>query len=66
MTRLGHSTPRSALIYQHASEERDQAITSGLDTLIKAERTNAHMARRQKSNPGLAAMKTGCRNGVDA
>jgi integrase len=34
MKRLGHSTPRAALIYQHASEERDRKIADGLDALI--------------------------------
>lgn len=36
MVRLGHSTPRAALIYQHATEERDHAIADGLDALILA------------------------------
>ncbi len=34
MARLGHSTARAALIYQHASAERDNAIAAGLDALI--------------------------------
>ncbi len=34
MARLGHSTARAALIYQHASAERDSAIAAGLDALI--------------------------------
>ncbi|MGO9582737.1 MAG: site-specific integrase, partial [Acidimicrobiales bacterium] len=34
MARLGHSSPRAALIYQHATEERDHAIAAGLDALI--------------------------------
>ncbi len=34
MARLGHSTPRAALIYQHATAERDHAIASGLDALV--------------------------------
>jgi integrase len=35
MARLGHSSPRAALIYQHASAERDNAIAEGLDALIE-------------------------------
>ena len=35
MARLGHSTPRAALIYQHATAERDHAIASGLDALLQ-------------------------------
>jgi integrase len=34
MARLGHSNPRAALIYQHATEERDHTIAAGLDVLI--------------------------------
>ena len=29
MARLGHSTPRAALIYQHAASDRDEAIAQG-------------------------------------
>ncbi|HEX6597397.1 MAG TPA: hypothetical protein VF045_10700 [Acidimicrobiales bacterium] len=37
MTRLGHSSLRAALIYQHASRERDFAIAQALnDTIVKA------------------------------
>jgi integrase len=38
MARLGHSSPRAALIYQHATEERDRAIADQLDTLIASTR----------------------------
>ncbi len=34
MARLGHASPRAALIYQHASEDRDQAIARALDDMI--------------------------------
>lgn len=34
MARLGHSSPRAALIYHHVTEERDRAIADQLDTLI--------------------------------
>ena len=33
MARLGHSTSKAALIYQHAMEERDQAIALALDEI---------------------------------
>jgi len=40
MVRIGHSSPRAALIYQHATEERDSAVADQLDTLIAStERT---------------------------
>ncbi|MGH9061670.1 MAG: tyrosine-type recombinase/integrase, partial [Acidimicrobiales bacterium] len=34
MARIGHSSPRAALIYQHATEERDRAIADYLDAQI--------------------------------
>jgi len=30
MSRLGHASPRAAMIYQHASEDRDRVIAEGL------------------------------------
>ena len=35
MARMGHASPRAALIYQHATRERDDAIADGLDALIR-------------------------------
>jgi integrase len=39
MTRLGHSTPRAALIYQHATGERDKKIADGLNLMIEGKLT---------------------------
>jgi integrase len=39
MTRLGHSTPRAALIYQHATGERDKKIADGLNLMIEGRLT---------------------------
>ena len=36
MTRMGHASPRAALIYQHATDERDRAIAEALSQLIAA------------------------------
>ena len=36
MARIGHASPRAALIYQHATAERDQAIASFLDDQLAA------------------------------
>jgi hypothetical protein len=36
MARIGHSSPRAALIYQHATEERDPAAADFLDEQIAA------------------------------
>jgi integrase len=34
MARMGHASPRAALIYQHATRDRDRAIASALSDLI--------------------------------
>jgi hypothetical protein len=34
MATIGHSSPRAALIYQHATEERGRAIAACLDETI--------------------------------
>lgn len=34
MARIGHSSPRAALIYQHATRERDRNIADFLDDAI--------------------------------
>jgi integrase len=36
MRRLGHATPAAALIYQHASDERDGDIARALDAMLGA------------------------------
>jgi integrase len=35
MARMGHASPRAALIYQHASRERDHAIAQALDGAVR-------------------------------
>ena len=35
MYRMGHGSMRAALIYQHATRERDRAIATALDALIE-------------------------------
>ena len=35
MARLGHSTPRAALRYQHAAKHRDREIAERLDELFE-------------------------------
>jgi hypothetical protein len=34
MNRMGHASPRAALIYQHATEARDHAIAAALSDQI--------------------------------
>ena len=38
MTRIGHSSTRAAMTYQHATRERDQAIATALNALIQEAR----------------------------
>ncbi len=35
MARMGHASPRAALIYQHATAERDRAIADALSSMIE-------------------------------
>jgi integrase len=39
MARLGHSSPRAAMIYQHATRDRDRAIADALGQLAEKART---------------------------
>jgi integrase len=39
MARLGHSSARAAMIYQHATRDRDQAIARALGGLVQQART---------------------------
>jgi integrase len=42
MSRMGHSSTRAALIYQHASQDRDKAIARALGQAFKKARANGH------------------------
>ena len=35
MARLGHASPRTAMIYQHATDDRDRRIAEGLDAMAE-------------------------------
>jgi integrase len=41
MARLGHSSVRAAMIYQHATRDRDQAIAKALGTFVRDVRNAA-------------------------
>jgi integrase len=43
MARIGHSSTRAAMIYQHASRDRDQAIAAALDMLIEEARGRTNL-----------------------
>jgi hypothetical protein len=36
MGRMGHTSMRAALIYQHRTVERDRAIAEALDAMLRA------------------------------
>jgi integrase len=44
MERMGHSSSRAALIYQHATQERDEAIAAGMGKLLRQARRKAKTA----------------------
>jgi integrase len=48
MARLGHSSTRAAMIYQHATDERDRQIAGALNAMIEAARTEAE----RSADPG--------------
>jgi len=48
MHRLGHASPRAALLYQHATVERDKTIANAMSDLIRRSRTEGP---RQSSVP---------------
>jgi hypothetical protein len=42
MDRMGHSSTRAALIYQHRSRRRDQRLADAIEVRVKAERSGTH------------------------
>lgn len=49
MSRMGHASPRAALIYQHATRDRDAAIAAALSKVIV--KGTAQEARRRNATP---------------
>jgi hypothetical protein len=59
MARFGHSSVRAAMIYQHATRDRDQAIAKALGTFVRDARgprnaTHAAPGRSQRRRPNTA------------
>jgi hypothetical protein len=52
MARIGHSSTRAAMIYQHATRERDQAIAPALDGLIDETRQRQGIDPTGTDEPG--------------
>jgi integrase len=46
MAQLGHSTVRAAMIYQHATSDRDKAIAKALGTFFRRSKERHGHARR--------------------
>ncbi len=56
MARLGQSSTRAAMIYQHATDERDQRIAEGLNLMIEAARDEGERGNTtDEENGGEAA-----------
>ncbi|MGW6259239.1 tyrosine-type recombinase/integrase [Streptomyces sp. NPDC055085] len=51
MSRMGHSTARAALIYQHASADRDRLIADAVSGLVKKGRKSAGKAKKKARKP---------------
>jgi len=56
MHRLGHASPRAALLYQHATVERDTAIANAMSDLIR-------QARQQPPPPPVVRLDRAVRKG---
>lgn len=50
MTRMGHDSPRAAMIYQHATTVEDRAIADRLSGLVDAHRAEAEDATTRKDD----------------
>ena len=46
MERMGHSSARAALIYLHATQERDEAIAAGMGKLLEPARGDGQAGKR--------------------
>lgn len=52
MRRMGHSSVRAALIYQHATDDRDQEIAKAINSLIEAHKLAERDTNRTGSDDG--------------
>ena len=52
MARMGHDSPRAALIYQHANREADQGIADAIDRAEKAARRKPSKRKPKRSAEG--------------
>ncbi|MBK9180971.1 MAG: site-specific integrase [Acidimicrobiales bacterium] len=61
MARIGHSSPRAALRYQHATAERDRALAGRLDGLLREEAKAGQEGGQVVALAAAAAMPAGRR-----
>jgi integrase len=54
MVRMGHASARAALIYQHATRERDEAIAAAVSARIEATRMTTDNVHALPGRPGHA------------
>jgi hypothetical protein len=50
MDRMGHSTTRTALIYQHRTSVRDKMIADGISRRVQAERDRSGTQRARRDS----------------
>ncbi|MBO4207635.1 integrase [Micromonospora echinofusca] len=55
MARMGHDSPRAALIYQHTTSEADQDIAAEIDKAVKALRRKPSRRRPRVAEGGEPA-----------
>ncbi|MFD9466429.1 integrase [Streptomyces sp. NPDC060027] len=58
MPRMGHSPARAALIYQHASADRDRLIADAVSGLVKKGRKGAGKPKGKDRKPNGHAAGT--------
>jgi integrase len=56
MARMGHDSPRAALIYQHATSGADRAIAAALDEALRAHGTSGDPDGSDDDDDGAAGM----------
>jgi hypothetical protein len=54
MGRMGHSTTRAALIYQHRTTERDRLIAAAMSALVEADLDEAKAQRARSGHANTA------------
>ena len=64
MARMGHASPRAALIYQHASPERDRALADALSRLVGTSRARPRLRLVESDEAEWSIFGTSTDNGT--